>query len=426
MPIITRLEQLSFMSNAIRKPRFFLLFIAYIGFISLGLPDAILGVAWPFIRESYLLPQSGLGLVLIAAGLGYFMASFNMGYLVQRLKIGWLLTLSTLFLAVSLTGYALSGNWLFFLACATIAGMGGGAIDGGLNLYAAEHFSGRQMNWLHASYGLGATVGPLIMTGALQQTGNWRWGYGLVAACMVVMTAVFFFTRQQWTASTPQADLIETDETPVSSPAAIIQPVPAAAATATVTRPLTMRLALKNRLVQLHIGLFLLYTGLEVTAGQWSFTLLTEARGVDVAQAGIWVSAYWAFLTIGRVAFGVLVSWMSMTRLVRLSMITAVFGTILLAVRGGPILSLAGLALLGFALAPIFPCLMKQTPERLGKRLATYAIGFQVSAAMLGAIIVPGLTGLLVQWYTLELIGIVLITVALLLFLLHESVVRSA
>jgi fucose permease len=155
--------------------------------------------------------------------------------------------------------------------------------------------------------------------------------------------------------------------------------------------------------------------------------LLTEGRGVDVAQAGIWVSAYWAFLTIGRVAFGFLVNWMPMTQLVRLSIIGTCLGrSVLLAMRGGAILSLSGLALLGFALAPIFPCLMKQTPERVSKRLATYAVGFQVSAAMLGAMVVPGLTGLLVQWYTLELIGTVLIVVALLLLLLHERVVRSS
>jgi MFS family permease len=202
------------------KPRFLLLVIAYIGFVSLGLPDAVLGVAWPSLRESFLLPQSGLGLVLIAVGIGYFSASFSMGYLVQRLGIGWLLTLSTLFMAVSLTGYALSQSWAFFLACAVIAGMGAGAIDGGLNAYAAEHFSGRQMNWLHASYGLGATLGPLIMTAALQQTGTWRWGYATVAFCMLAMTAAFALTRNQWATPSPEA-LVD-----VPAPIPHIQPRP--------------------------------------------------------------------------------------------------------------------------------------------------------------------------------------------------------
>jgi fucose permease len=405
------------------KPRLLLLTIAYFGFICLGLPDAALGVAWPSLREGYLLPQSGLGLILIAVGIGYFSASFSMGYLVQRLGIGWLLTLSTLFLTVSLTGYALSGSWLFFLGCAVIAGMGSGAIDGGLNSYAAEHFSGRQMNWLHACYGLGATMGPLIMTAALQQTGTWRWGYALVATCMLAMTVAFALTRRQWATSTPQTITDEPikPQSPPFSPTTNPHPPNPIPQT-----PATMKTALGHPLVQLQIGLFFLYTGLEVTAGQWSFTLLTEGRGFDVAQAGIWVSAYWAFLTIGRIAFGFLVNWLPMTQLVRLSMAGTVLGALLLAFNGGTILSLSGLVMLGFALAPIFPCLMKQTPDRVGKRLATYAIGFQVSAAMLGVMVVPGLTGLLVQWYTLELVGIVLIVVALLLLLLHERVVRSA
>jgi fucose permease len=403
------------------KPRFLLLIIAYFGFICLGLPDAALGVAWPSLRADYLLSQSGLGLVLIAVGIGYFSASFSMGYLVQRLGIGWLLTLSTLFLTVSLTGYALSGSWLFFLACAVIAGMGSGAIDSGLNSYAAEHFSGRQMNWLHASYGLGATMGPLIMTAALQQTGTWRWGYAFVATCMLLITAAFVLTRRQWVASSQPAAV----EIPVAVPQSSA-PIPPTPLPSPPQPPATVKTALRHPLVRLQIGLFFLYTGLEVTAGQWSFTLLTEGRGVDVAQAGIWVSAYWAFLTIGRIAFGFLVNWLPMTQLVRLSMTGTVLGALLLAINGGTILTLSGLALLGFALAPIFPCLMKQTPERVGKRLATYAIGFQVSAAMLGVMVVPSLTGLLVQWYTLELIGMVLIVVALLLLLLHERVVRIA
>jgi fucose permease len=409
------------------KPRLLLLTIAYIGFICLGLPDAALGVAWPTLREGYLLPQSGLGLILIAVGIGYFSASFSMGYLVQRLGLGWLLTLSTLFLAASLTGYALSGSWLFFLACAVIAGMGSGAIDGGLNAYAAEHFSGRQMNWLHACYGLGATMGPLIMTGALQQTGTWRAGYAIVAACMLAMTAAFALTRRQWIASSPQT--IDSEPiVPIGPAQATTAPSPNPQSPPPTPHhpPATMLTALHHPLVRLQIVLFFLYTGLEVTAGQWSYTLLTEGRGVAAAQAGVWVSAYWAFLTIGRITFGFLVNWLPMTQLVRLSMGGTVLGAALLGIRGGAVLSLTGLALLGFALAPIFPCLMKQTPDRVSKRLATHAIGFQVSAAMLGVMVVPGLTGLLVQWYTLELIGIVLIVVALLLLLLHERVVRSS
>jgi MFS family permease len=121
-----------------------------------------------------------------------------MGYLVQRLGLGRLLTLGTFFIASGLTGYVLSSSWGFFLGCAFVAGMGVGSIHGGLNAYAAEQFSGRQVNWMHACYGLGATIGPLIMTAAIQQTGTWRWGYTIVAVCMLGMSVAFALTRRRW------------------------------------------------------------------------------------------------------------------------------------------------------------------------------------------------------------------------------------
>lgn len=394
-----------------------ILIIAFIAFISLGLPDSALGVAWPSIRREYLLPQSGLGMILIGVGLGFLTMSFNMGSLVQRIGMGRLLTLGMFLVATGLTGYVLSRSWPVFLLCAYVVGLGAGSLHSGLNAYVAEKFSGRLVNWLHACYGLGATIGPLLMTAAIQQAGSWRWGYLFIAGGMLTMALTFALTRHLWVLS-------------IQTPTVVPQPpVPTAQPILPETEPLppaNMRAALKNPIVRLQIGLFFLYTGVEVTAGQWSFTLLTEARGVEAAQAGVWVSAYWAFLMIGRIAFGFLISWLPMSLLVRLSMLGVTAGAILLAVRGGATLSLLGLSLLGFALAPVFPSLMKQTPARVGKRLATFAVGFQSSAATLGIMIVPSFTGLLVQWYNLEVVGLVLSVVAILLLLLHEVLVHRA
>ncbi|MDQ4077107.1 MAG: MFS transporter, partial [Chloroflexota bacterium] len=141
------------------KPRFLLLLLAYLGFISLGLPDAVLGVAWPSIRETFGLSQSGLGAILIAGSSGYFLSSFGTGSLVRRLGVGTLLAVSTALVTLSVAGYAITPFWYLFLGCALLAGLGSGAIDAGLNAYAASHFSTRHMNWLHACWGLGATLG---------------------------------------------------------------------------------------------------------------------------------------------------------------------------------------------------------------------------------------------------------------------------
>jgi fucose permease len=389
------------------------LIISFVCFVCLGLPDSVLGVAWPSIRQDYLLPQSGLGMILISVGLGFLTMSFNMGSLVQRWGMGRLLALGTFLVATGLTGYVLSSSWPAFLACAYVAGLGAGSLHSGLNAYVAEKFSGRLVNWLHACYGLGATIGPLLMTAAIQQTGNWRWGYLFVVGCMLTMSLTFTLTRRLWVLSGVHSPVL-LPQPPIPT----AQPVPAAP-----QPPANMRAALQNPLVRLQIIIFFLYTGVEVTAGQWSFTLLTEARGVDATQAGIWVSTYWAFLMIGRITFGALIGWLPMTLLVRLSLVGVMMGAGLLALRGGATASVLGLSLLGFALAPVFPSLMKQTPERVGKRLAAYAVGFQSSAATLGIMVVPSFTGLLVQWISLEMVGSVLLVVALLLFLLHERLV---
>ena len=390
------------------------LIITFIAFICLGMPDSVLGVAWPSIRQEYLLPQSGLGLVLIGVGLGFMTMSFNMGSLVQRLGMGKLLALGMLLVATGLTGYVLSNSWPIFLLSAFVAGTGIGSMQSGLNAYIAEKFSGRQVNWLHACYGLGATIGPLLMTAAIQQMGSWRWGYVFIIGCALVMSLIFALTRRRW--------LLTTSDKPPA-------PVPTTQATPPLVEParptiVNKRTALKNPIVRLQIGLFFLYTGVEVTAGQWSFTLLTEGRGLEAAQAGMWVSAYWAFLMIGRIAFGFLMSWLPMSQLVRGSIVGVVVGAGLLALQGGATLSVIGLALLGFSLAPIFPSLMKQTPERVGIRLATHAVGFQASAATLGVMVVPSFTGLLIQQYSLEMVGVVLVVVATSLLLLHEHLVR--
>lgn len=374
------------------------LLLAYLGFVSLGLPDALLGVAWPSIRSTFGLSQAALGAVLVAGSTGYFLSSFSTGALLRRLGVGGLLAGSTLLVALALAGYASAPLWLLFVGCAALAGLGSGAIDAGLNAHAASHFSARHMNWLHACWGLGATLGPLLMTAVLQRGLVWRWGYALVAIALLSMSAAFALTRRRWAGG--EGDSAER------------------------TVPVRLEVALRQPLVWLQILLFFLYTGTEVVAGQWSFTLLTEGRGVALATAGTWVGLYWGSLTAGRVLFGALVERIGTVRLLRASLAGALLGALLVALRLHPWADAAGLALLGLSLAPIFPCLMSETPRRLGAGVAAHAVGFQVSAAVIGGAALPSLTGLLVQRSSLEAVGGMLVALALALALLHETVVR--
>jgi fucose permease len=373
-----------------------LLFLAYLGFISLGLPDATLGIIWPSLRVGFELPQSAMGLVFVFGAGGYILASLSAGALMKRMGVGNLLAASTLLMVAALTGYGLALSWPFFLASAFISGLGSGAIDAGLNTYAASHFSEKHMNWLHGCYSTGATLGPMVLTAVLSAGLAWRLGYAAIALLMLLLGLAFVFTRHRWN-----------DSAPVMAPHA----------------PRNLRQLLGQAPPWLQIVAFWIYTGCEVVAGQWSFSLLTESRGLDVTAAGTLVSAYWACHAAGRFAFGFIVERFGAERVLRASMMLAIACAGLIAQTLSTPLTAVGLIGLGFALAPIFPCLMSLTPRRFGEANSQHLVGFQTTAAMLGVLSLPTLTGLLAERFSLEMVGVVLVTLAVALIAVHEALV---
>jgi fucose permease len=381
------------------QSRLSLLILSYIGFVGLGLPDAVIGVAWPSIRDDFELPQSGLGLLTICGGMAYLASSFFAGRLTALLGTGWLLTLSTALVAASGFGYAVSPVWPLLLACAVLAGLGSGAIDAGLNALVASQFSARHVNWLHACYSLGATLGPLLMTAALVELGSWRSGYALLAGAMLGLTAVFLLGRGQMSHATDSAAGVSIE---------------------VASAPTTIRSVLRHPIVVLQMALFFLYTGLELTVGYWTFALLTESRGVRPGLAGTLVGCYFGAIGVGRVLCGLLVARVGADRLVRLATLVACIGAGLLAFGQPREVGFAGLVLLGFSLAPIYPCLMSRTPERLGYGVGMHAIGFQVSAAMLGGFLLPAAGGLLIARFGLGSVTLLALATAAVLWLLHE------
>lgn len=385
-----------------KPPRPLLVVIAFVAFVSLGLPDAILGVAWPSIRRTFDLSLSHLGDVIATSMVGYLLSSALCGSIVSRAGVGRLLLGSSVLMTLSLAIYATAPAWWIMVACGVLAGLGAGAIDAGINTFAAERFPPRLVTWLHASYGIGATLGPLAMTAVLGAGLAWRWGYALIGAVLALMSVIFLATQRLWTIDPPQS----------SGGAA---PAPkAATALQTLRQPLTWA----------HIGIFFLYTGLEITAGQWLYSLLTEARRFSPALAGTCVGLYWGGLTAGRVAFGLAAPRFSSTRVLRLAMASVPVAALALWWGPAPGITAAATTLLGFMLAPIFPLLISATPDRLGREYAAHAIGFQVSAAYLGAAALAGTAGLLAKAYGLELICPFLICASLGLFSLHELALR--
>ncbi|MDQ3098094.1 MAG: MFS transporter [Chloroflexota bacterium] len=375
-----------------------LIAIAYLGYVSLGLPDGLLGVAWPSMRATFVQPLDALGPLLASATIGYLASSTAVASLLSRMGIGVLLGVSCAATAAALFFIASAPIWPVVILAGALLGAGGGAIDAGLNTHFATHHGARTMSWLHASYGVGALLGPLVMTTILAASLEWRWGYLLVAGAQVALASAFIASRRGW----PRLPL--PDERPRVDRRGALRLLPA----------------------RLGILCFFLYTGIEAGAGQWSFTLMTEGRGEDPVAAGLWISAYYVALTVGRVVYGAVAGRVSDVTALRACMLAGVAASSLVASSLGSAASFAGLALLGLALAPVYPALIAATPRRVGHHHTAATVGSQVGAAVLGAAIFPGLMGVLAERLGLEVIGPSLIALGLSLLLAHEALVRTS
>jgi fucose permease len=387
------------------QARIGLLLLAYIAFISLGLPDGLLGVAWPSIRREFALPLDRLGILLFFSTAGYLTSSFFSGKLMARLGVGGLLGASCFATGISLLGYTLVPAWGFIVALGVVAGFGAGAIDAGINTYIASEHNESLMQWLHASFGVGITMGPIIMTFGLNAFDSWRWGYMVVAAAQITLAVCFSLTASLWrrgsASEAPQEDRRLMD---------YVTP---------------QRETLRQPSVWLSVLLFFIYTGAELTLGIWAYSLLTEARGIAPQVAGLWAGSYWGTFTLGRILAGLYTHRISVDTLLRGSLTLAIFGAVLLWWNPSQAVSLAGVVLIGFAIAPVFPGLVSGTSARVTPRHAANTIGMQISAAGLGAAALPGLAGVLARITSLEAIPVFMLVLLVLLFVLYQQSSRG-
>jgi fucose permease len=374
-----------------------LVLLAFLGFVGLGLTDGVLGVAWPSISEFFGVPIESLGAILITFTAGYLITSFMSGYLLSRLSPGVLLMACCIAMTASLLGYALSAYWWLLVGFVGIGGLGAGAIDAGLNTIAATNYSARIVNWLHASYSLGATLGPIAMTSVLVAGWHWQWVYAVLAIGQTMLAAGFTLTHNRWSLSSSSNEASQLQDS------------------ATITE--TLRLPS----VWLSVALFGLYTGVEVTAGQWAFTLLTEGRDVATGTAGTWVTVYWAALTAGRIGIGFFAAVIPATRLLTICLAGISVGALLYWFNPHPWLGFIGLTLTGFALGPVFPSLIATTSHRVGAIHVLNAVGYQITAASLGAALLPSGAGFLTRTFGLEVIAASVFFGSLTLFLLYEA-----
>jgi fucose permease len=376
---------------ATRRSALFLTLLIFVAFISLGLPDSVLGVASPSIRRTFGIPLNAVGLIFITGTIGYFLSSVSSGRLMARLGVGKLLALSSFLTAAAVTGYALSPAWGVSVALGFVSGLGAGAIDAGLNGYVAANRSERLMQWLHASFGVGTTLGPMIMTAVLSSDLSWRWGYAIVAAAQYILATCFLLTAGLWRGDVKAS---ENSRKP--------------------TYTATMRETITKPAVWLGIAIFFIYAGMEVSVGQWSYTLFVESRDIAPDVAGIWVSIYWGTFTVGRIIAGLISTRLSNGQLLQVSMIGAVCGAVLLLWNPVSISGMFAVSLLGLSFAPIFPALVSNTGTRVAPEYVANTIGFQVAAASIGISLIPALLGVLADELGLEIIGAAVLVLTLL------------
>jgi fucose permease len=373
-----------------------LVFLVFLAFISLGLPDGLLGVAWPSIRTTFNLPLDSLGILLFAVTSGYLSSSFLSGKIISRMGVGGVLAASCGLTGAGLIGYTLVPAWWMMVALGIFAGLGAGAVDAGLNTYVASNFKEGLMQWLHACYGIGVTLGPIIMTAGLNFFNSWRLGYLVVGVSVLLLAISFVFSIQMWQSK--------------ADPGAADKPKQL------TDYDTSLRETLRQPMVWLSILLFFIYTGTEASLGVWIYSLLTESRHIVPAIAGLMTGSYWITFTIGRILAGFYSKRIKLHALLRGSMVAALIGAILLLWNPSDVISLVGVGVIGFAIAPIFPGLVSDTSNRVGARFASNTIGIQLAGAGLGAACIPALMGVLAQNISLETIPVALVVTSALLF----------
>jgi fucose permease len=389
-----------------RYPRLGLVVLAYVAFVALGMPDGLFGVAWPSIRATFSIPLDAAGLLIAAGVAGYMTSSFLNGPLIARAGIGHTLAVSCALTGAALIGYTLVPEWWMMVLLGTVSGLGAGAIDAGLNTYVAANFGEGLMQWLHASYGVGVTLGPIIMTTTLASLHSWQAGYRIVGGSQLALAACFLLTLPMWRRQ-------------ATSPG-----------TGDLPRLTDYRTSLGETLrrprVWLSMLLFFLYVGAEVSLGTWTYSLLVESRGIAPTAAGLWAGSYWATFTLGRVLAGLYAGRLGVDTLVMGGLAGALLGAGLLVWNPIPAANLVAVALIGFAIAPIFPALTSGTSQRVGVRFAANTIGMQITMTGLGGALISGLMGVLARRLSLEVVPICLLALFLALLGLYGWSMHNA
>lgn len=378
-----------------------LLVLIYIAFISLGLPDAILGSAWPVLHTELDVSVSWAGVLTMVVSGGTIISSFFSSKVIARFGTGRVTAASVAMTAAGLWGYCFSCGFFWLLLFAIPLGLGAGAVDSALNNFVALHYEAKHMNWLHCFWGIGATAGPFLMSFFLLQENGWRKGYGTIAALQCILAACLVISLPIWKSYEKKsgAETQESEKTDAGF------------------RTLVKMPGAKPALLS-----FFCYCAVEASTGLWSSTYLVRERGLAAETAARWVSLFYLGITIGRALAGFLAIKFNNKQLIRLGETVCIAGCILLAAPGGNASAFIGLILIGLGCAPIYPAMLHDTPHRFGKEMSQGIMGIQMAMAYVGSTFMPPVLGFLGKAFGFAIHPFFLLFLAALMLLTSERV----
>ena len=384
-----------------------LLVIIYIAFISLGLPDSLIGSAWPVMHEQLNVPISYAGIVTMIISSGTIVSSLLSDRVTKKLGTGLVTSISVFLTAAALFGFSISKSFILLCIWAIPYGLGAGAVDAALNNYVALHYTSRHMNWLHCCWGVGAAISPYIMSYSLIGGYGWNSGYRSVAIVQIILTAFLFISLPLWkrnnTGNNESSNGSE-DKSEVVG----------------------LRQALKIKGVKLVLITFFGYCALETTAGLWASSYLVIHRGVDTEIAAQFASLFYIGITFGRFLCGFISDKFGDKQMIRYGLTIIAFGILLIILPlKSNITALAGLIIVGLGCAPIYPAIIHSTPSNFGPQNSQAIIGIQMASAYTGSTLMPPIFGVIADKINIGFYPFYLLFFAVLMIMMSERLNRT-
>jgi fucose permease len=381
-----------------------LLLIIYLSFISLGLPDALLGAAWPSMYRELHVSISYAGAISMIIAFGTIISSLQSDRLTRKLGTGKVTAISVAMTAVALFGFSTSHSFVALCLWAIPYGLGAGSVDASLNNYVALHYESKHMSWLHCMWGIGAAAGPYIMGYVLTNGRSWNSGYRVISVLQIVLTMILIFSLPLWK---NRPEIIDDNGQEVSAKA------------------LSLREVIRIPGAKEIMVCFFCYCALEQTAGLWASSYLSLYKGVSAETAATFASMFYIGITIGRALSGFVTMKLNDVQMIRLGQVLIAVGILIMFLPFGQTLSLVGLIVIGLGCAPIYPCIIHSTPTHFGADKSQAIIGIQMASAYVGTLLMPPVFGLIANHITVALLPVYLFIILILMFVMHEALTKK-